>query len=190
MHYNHFRFAWYAYLEVLDVDYSTGFQCNHCGPHPELVIMDATALSFRKKYDFWNSFPITQIHSKGSVVQKGKYVLHAYMYMVYHNNLSSFSDRVLIPDQAVRYALMKYVKKGLTDEEMDILLTKCPLAIKEVLSHIDTDLQVHQCPSLWTDFIHSIGSSSPVCALIHPEKQAISLIERLCNEDITKDPQV
>ena len=34
-------------------DFSGGFQCAICGPHPQAIIMDATALSFRKDLDFW-----------------------------------------------------------------------------------------------------------------------------------------
>ena len=43
--YNHFRQGWYAFL---DIDYSEGFMCVECGSCPDIVIMDATTLSFRK----------------------------------------------------------------------------------------------------------------------------------------------
>lgn len=51
VHYNHFRSAWYAYLSLLDIDFDGGFQCAICGTHPQAIIMDATALAFRKDFD-------------------------------------------------------------------------------------------------------------------------------------------
>lgn len=46
--YNHFRQGWYAFLNLLDIDYSDGFMCDECGSCPNVVIMDATTLSFRR----------------------------------------------------------------------------------------------------------------------------------------------
>ena len=46
--YNHFRQGWYAFLNLLDIDYSDGFMCDKCGSCPDVLIMDATTLSFRK----------------------------------------------------------------------------------------------------------------------------------------------
>lgn len=53
--YNHFRWAWYSFLALLEIDYKKGFQCNKCGSYPQTLIMDATGLSFRKELCFWNS---------------------------------------------------------------------------------------------------------------------------------------
>lgn len=58
--YSHFLAAWYAYVELLDIDYAEGFQCSACGPNPSLVIMDATALSFRRQLDFWGNILIRE----------------------------------------------------------------------------------------------------------------------------------
>ena len=54
--YNHFRMAWYSYLGLLNINYSEGFTCTHCGSAPEALIMDATTLSFRKELDMQNLF--------------------------------------------------------------------------------------------------------------------------------------
>ena len=56
--YSHYLSAWYAYMELLDVDLTEGFQCSKCGTTPDLVIMDATALSFRRQLDFWSNLPL------------------------------------------------------------------------------------------------------------------------------------
>lgn len=53
--YNHFRLSWYAYLNLLDIDLSLGFSCKVCGTTPEVVIMDATSLSFRRALDSWST---------------------------------------------------------------------------------------------------------------------------------------
>lgn len=49
--YHHWRFAWYSFLDLLDVDYEEGFCCPICGKDNDLdiVICDATALSFRQE---------------------------------------------------------------------------------------------------------------------------------------------
>jgi hypothetical protein len=47
--YNQLRFAWYSYLELLDIDYSDGSCCPECGCNPETVVCDATTVSFRRK---------------------------------------------------------------------------------------------------------------------------------------------
>ena len=44
--YNHFRISWYSFLNRLE--FFDGFTCNTCGPVPKLIVMDGTAVSFRK----------------------------------------------------------------------------------------------------------------------------------------------
>lgn len=74
--YGHFLAAWYSYVELLDIDYTDGFQCSACGPHPSLVIMDATALSFRRQLDFWGNIPTTGASKEIEVVsRKSRYSL-------------------------------------------------------------------------------------------------------------------
>ena len=53
--YNHFRLSWYAYLSMLDIDLSLGFSCKACGRTPDVLIMDATSLSFRRALDSWSA---------------------------------------------------------------------------------------------------------------------------------------
>ena len=47
--YNCFQHGWYAFLNLLDINYSEGFMCVECGCCPEVVVVDATSLSFRKE---------------------------------------------------------------------------------------------------------------------------------------------
>ena len=67
--YNHFRLSWYSYLNLLDIDYSIGFRCNRCGDQPQILIIDATSLAFRKALDTWHShlFQSANIESHGKI---------------------------------------------------------------------------------------------------------------------------
>ena len=47
--YNQLRYAWYSYLNLLDIDFSDGSCCPQCGSVPEIVVCDATTVSFRRK---------------------------------------------------------------------------------------------------------------------------------------------
>ena len=53
--YNHYLSAWYSFLKLLDVDFTTGFSCPECQTQPEVMIMDATSLAFRKDFLVWKS---------------------------------------------------------------------------------------------------------------------------------------
>ena len=49
--YHWFKASWYHYLSLLDIDYENGFKCPDCGVNgtpPDIIICDATSLSFRR----------------------------------------------------------------------------------------------------------------------------------------------
>ena len=62
--YYHFRAAWYSYLNLLDIDYNSGFVCPICGQTPQLLVMDGTSIAFRKELDSWKSIFQTNIERK------------------------------------------------------------------------------------------------------------------------------
>ena len=45
-----FNCAWYAYVDLLDIGYSDGFNCSICKHEVDVVICDGTPLSFRRKF--------------------------------------------------------------------------------------------------------------------------------------------
>ena len=47
--YHWLRSSWYHYLNLLDIDYSTGFICPKCGKEPRIIVCDATSLAFRRE---------------------------------------------------------------------------------------------------------------------------------------------
>ena len=92
----------------------------------------------------------------------------------------------MLADSTLRNLLERYVKKGLDNDELADLLKLCQMENYQFLDGIMThllgmprsqyDTQRRQCPPLWKQFIHCISSSSPVCALIPPNKEAKALI--------------
>mgnify|MGYP000060686071 CR=1 FL=1 len=52
--YEDFKWAWYSFVELLDVNFDEGFICPHCGDDPDTFIMDATSVSFRKELSSWS----------------------------------------------------------------------------------------------------------------------------------------
>ena len=50
MTYGRLKYAWYAYVDLLDIDYSDGFKCSKCKDDIDVVICDGTSLSFRRKF--------------------------------------------------------------------------------------------------------------------------------------------
>lgn len=68
--YHHFRIAWYAFLSLLDIDFSEGFHCNTYGDDPQRIVMDATSLSFRRELDYWKDNLLTNLPE--GRVPKGK----------------------------------------------------------------------------------------------------------------------
>jgi hypothetical protein len=54
MSYQDFKESWYAFLDLLDIDYMSTFHCPDCGPDPDTVVMDATSVAFRKELLSWD----------------------------------------------------------------------------------------------------------------------------------------
>lgn len=79
--------------------------------------------------------------------------------------------------------------------DLSQLLTKfAPSAISvvssivvEVQSKCKQPLTMYKCPSEWAQFIKSLGSTSPTCALLHPSETVASLVHSMIEKDITKD---
>ena len=52
--YQKLQHAWYAFIDLLDIDFNQGFICPECGPEPSICVMDAATLSFRKRMISWD----------------------------------------------------------------------------------------------------------------------------------------
>ena len=67
--YNHFRCAWYSYMKLLAINYDEGFQCTKCGANPSTVVMDGTAIAFRKELDSWRDILLSDDVSRSRSVE-------------------------------------------------------------------------------------------------------------------------
>ncbi|KAH3830787.1 hypothetical protein DPMN_104040 [Dreissena polymorpha] len=48
--YMYFRQTWFAYLQLMDIDFEADFTCRECGPSPVTMLFDGTCLSFKKNF--------------------------------------------------------------------------------------------------------------------------------------------
>lgn len=65
MSYSDFKESWYAFLDLLDLNYCSSFSCPQCGPAPETVVIDATSVAFRKELLSWkNIFSTDRNHTE------------------------------------------------------------------------------------------------------------------------------
>lgn len=66
--YEKFKNAWYAFLKLLDIDYTTGFSCPTCSPSdddtPAVIICDGTSLSFQRRMWTWKDTEKSQSCNK------------------------------------------------------------------------------------------------------------------------------
>ena len=193
--YKHFRSAWYAFLALLEIDYTGGFQCPRCGPHPHTLVMDATGLSFRRELGFWNSHD-TMIDVSKDRVPKGRLaILWCLCCITFGLYVHSFSKRVLINDKKTRQLLGTYAKRGLSavgmEEMMELIDCNAPF-LRALIEHVHEEIQtkIHHCSRKWMRFIQSISSTSAVCSLIPPVDEVLELVDEICKRDVTSNPEV
>ena len=50
-----FRFVhtWYAFIELLDIEYDDGFSCPQCGDQPQAIVMDGVTVGTKKHFLQW-----------------------------------------------------------------------------------------------------------------------------------------
>ena len=99
--------------------------------------------------------------------------------------------------------MSQYSRKGLSKAELcelnDQLAVHAP-SLLSLMSHLkqiqcsSEEIQPtndhYKCPPEWNDLISALASSSPVCALIKPTDEVFTLLKKLKEEDITRDPKL
>ena len=112
--------------------------------------------------------------------------------------LCSFEDRVFIPHLTTRQLTMKYPKKSIGYGEMvqllELLSTYCP-CLSNLIHYLvnsnhsyPVDLKARiQCPSEYRELLSSLASSSPVCGLVLPSETNFRLLQKMKEDDLTKD---
>ena len=135
--YNHFRSGWYHFLRLLDINMDGTFQCPLCDTSPSVVIMDATAMAFRKEcvQSVLGDINLDNRPDSAVIPRPGRYVyvcvwmsvdvdacLDTYMCVQLVNNriipllmqyvslYSKFADRIYINDSGLRRLIGKLCK--------------------------------------------------------------------------------
>ncbi|XP_065064713.1 uncharacterized protein LOC135690945 [Rhopilema esculentum] len=179
--YNKFKDAWYSYLELLDIDIDQGFGCEICKNASDIVLMDATSLSFRKELTHWRSFLVEVEQTKEPVIPR----------------YSKFENRIMVSNNTCRSLLLRYVdnrrrkSKRLNMDEYDEMLEMLEdlhpsifLLIK-YLEHSCTDMdhdywesavkghrsQPYCCPKAWAPFVEALAVATPVAGIIHQDSE-------------------
>ena len=112
--------------------------------------------------------------------------------------LCSFEDRVFIPHLTTHQLMMKYAKKSIDYGEMvqllELLSTYCPCLSNLIHYLVNSnhsypiDLKARiQCFSEYRALLSSLASSSPVCGLVLPSETNFRLLQKMKEDDITKD---
>ncbi|KAI6648338.1 hypothetical protein LOD99_12147 [Oopsacas minuta] len=99
-HYHIVYQAWNAYLRTVDIDYDSNYICPKCKDHPDVIILDGIAMGTMKS--------VPEVDAKFDEDQQYPMI--------------PFSDRVFIPDTAIRKQLLKYCSEGLTENTLKDLL--------------------------------------------------------------------
>ena len=75
---------------------------------------------------------------------------------------------------------------------MELIEANVPFltSLFEVLLRNEGILCLHQCPLVWSKFLRCIGSGSPVCALVPPKDEALELMDKMSDKDISMEPEV
>ncbi|XP_078700714.1 uncharacterized protein LOC144927254 [Branchiostoma floridae x Branchiostoma belcheri] len=92
--YDTFLYAYNAFERLLDIDWTTSFQCPTCGPQPKVIITDGITLGFKK--DLIPELQDDIQHSDPPVINSG----------------SRHQQRVLIKDELTRATLRRFAGVG------------------------------------------------------------------------------
>lgn len=205
--YHWLRAAWYHYLTILDVDYQSGFMCPNCGEQPTSVVCDATSLAFRRQL-LPSEEVLPQCHDTDEQPllhgrYKQKYSLYCWIVTVLgllckNHHYSSIHERVFIDDNKCRQFLKTYAATATNNDvlarylssDVDDLVTclteHCPV-LADLIVHMEKPVP---CPSVCSSLLSDLSTTSPVCALLTPIPQVISLVCELCNGlEVKKFPE-
>ncbi|XP_069105019.1 uncharacterized protein [Argopecten irradians] len=177
--YNNFKWSWYAFLELLEIDYETGFECPDCGEDPDTLIMDATSVSFRKELASWSVLENLQNPPKPSKRDKTRNQERTFLSKPLCNFLSS-----LVSKGGVEKSRWPLFLSQLEEE--------CPVVVPlmKVIQETDGILikgEKMYYIGLWQDFLRCLASSYPFCSFITTSDEVHNVLKRMCNPDFAKN---
>ncbi|XP_070541358.1 uncharacterized protein [Ptychodera flava] len=150
LHIQKLRLAWNAFARLLNIDFTSVFQCHTCGPVPDIIICDGTSIGCRKSY--LKPYLISQDTPSTEPVRG-----------------SQHKDRTLLLQKKTRFALFQYsqTKASLTQGEFNSMISQLrkekngkPIADFIILSDDN-----RQPPNYCRDILKDLSRNSPVCAL-------------------------
>ncbi|XP_066271346.1 uncharacterized protein [Branchiostoma lanceolatum] len=150
--YNTFLYAYNSFERLLNIDWTTSFQCPTCRTQPEVVIMDGITLGFRK--DLIPELQDDVQHSDPPVINSG----------------SRHQDRVVIKRDPTRVALRRFagVGKALSLHECREMEREMCSSGHASLSNLVRRLRGGQrkdvvAPKTYRDFLIQVSRNTPAC---------------------------
>ncbi|XP_063427966.1 uncharacterized protein LOC134711349 isoform X2 [Mytilus trossulus] len=156
--YNRLRYAWYSFLELLDLNYNNGFSCPECGDCPHTVVMDGVSLGLRKTFMPWKQY---LKETTDNATFDG----------------SSHNTRVFINNAETRKLLLKFVKEGLDEKEycqLQKLITTYQPAMTDILNDF-WESGFAKCPGIYCDLLSVLSSNYPVCGFLHDNNRIFQI---------------
>ena len=110
------------------------------------------------------------------------------MIFVFHPSFTRYSERVLINHKRTRSLLKEFAISGVTIEEVkeltELVVLKATF-LRSLLEYLfqnsETSSEKIRCPKSWVEFVTAMASSSPVCALIHPDHELHQVVRRIAD---------
>ena len=106
----------------------------------------------------------------------------------FHTSFTRYSERVLINHKRTRSLLKQFAMSGVTIEEVkeltDLVALKATFLsslLRYLFHNSETASEKVRCPEGWVEFITALASSSPVCALIHPDHELHQVVRHIAN---------
>ena len=70
---------------------------------------------------------------------------------------------------------------GVTIEEVKELVVLKATFLRSLFQNSETSSEKIRCPKSWVEFVTAMASSSPVCALIHPDHELHQVVRRIAD---------
>lgn len=165
MSYQDFKEAWYAFMDLLDIDFDHSFHCPDCGPDPDTVIMDATSVAFRKELLSWKHlFSINSDRSEPYDKADSSRVKERTLFSkVVRSYLNDFTKPTKGTSKELVEKMFKIIEiENGSAEIIDLL----QIIFKS--STIKGDRYFYSEP--WRELVKALASSYPFCSFLPPSE--------------------
>ncbi|KAL3868428.1 hypothetical protein ACJMK2_041236 [Sinanodonta woodiana] len=168
--YSDFKSAWYSFLDLLEIDYTSSFVCSHCGLDPDTVVMDATSLSFRKDLVSWQnilSLRNTFLHKPYDAGDEHRVKERTLFSRTVRCLLLDFTSRGISLEQKGK--LLHTVQEENQSSELLSLLTAI---VEDCMTKGDRIV----AKVYWRELIKALASSNPFCSFLFPSEDLFDFL--------------